>query len=60
MDLFKYHEIGVNDKPILRICKRLGIKSIIKYRNHGCIRQASNPQYIITPIEKYEYYLIVA
>ena len=35
-----------NDKRILRICRKLGIKSTIKYANNGCIRQAKNPQYI--------------
>ena len=35
-----------NDKRILRICRKLGIKSTIKYANNGCTRQAKNPQYI--------------
>ena len=38
--------MDVNDKRILRICRRLGIKSTIKYANEGCTRQAANPQYI--------------
>ena len=41
-----YHDIDVNDKRILRICRSLGIKSTIKYANEGCTRQASNPQFI--------------
>lgn len=45
-DLERYHDINVNDKRILRICRNKGIKSTIKYSNHGCTRQASNPQFI--------------
>jgi transposase InsO family protein len=45
-DLERYHNIKVNDKRVLRICRIKDIKSTIKYSNHGCTRQASNPQYI--------------
>lgn len=45
-DLERYHDINVNDKRILRICRKKNIKSTIKYSNQGCTRQASNPQYI--------------
>ena len=45
-DLERYHKIKVNDKRVLRICRIKGIKSTIKYSNHGCTRQARNPQYI--------------
>jgi hypothetical protein len=45
-DLKRYHDIDVNDKRVLRICRRLNIKSTIKYANNGCTRQAANPQYI--------------
>ena len=38
--------INVNDKHVLRICRAKKIKSTIKYRNHGCTRNASNPQYM--------------
>ena len=30
-DLQRYHDIDVNDKRVLRICRKLGIKSTIKY-----------------------------
>ena len=40
------YDIHVNDKRVLRICSTKGIKSTIKYSNHGCTRQAKNPQYI--------------
>lgn len=45
-DLEVYHGILVNDKRVLRICRKRGIKSTIKYANNGCTRQAKNPQYI--------------
>ncbi len=45
-DLERYHDINVNDKRVLRICRKKDIKSTIKYSNHGCTRQAANPQYI--------------
>lgn len=38
--------INVNDKRVLRICRAKKIKSTIKYRNCGCTRNASNPQYV--------------
>ena len=31
---------------MLRICRKLDIKSTIKYSNNSCTRQAKNPQYI--------------
>lgn len=45
-DLEVYHGLTVNDKRVLRICRKRGIKSTIKYGNNGCTRQANNPQYI--------------
>lgn len=45
-ELERYHGIKANDKRILRICRKRGIKSTIKYKNRGCTRQAKNPQYI--------------
>ena len=45
-DLERYHDISVNDKRVLRICRAKGVKSTIKYANHGCTRHAPNPQYI--------------
>lgn len=45
-DLRHDYNIYVNDKRILRICRAKGIKSTIKYSNHGCTRQSKNPQYI--------------
>lgn len=45
-DLDRYHDIKVNDKRVLRICRKKGIKSTIKYSNSGCTRRADNPQFI--------------
>jgi len=45
-DLERYHGIRVNNKRVLRICRKKGIKSTIKYSNNGCTRQAANPQFI--------------
>ena len=45
-DLAHDHQIKVNEKRVLRICRSLDIKSTIKYRNNGCTRQAANPQHI--------------
>ena len=45
-DLHHDHNIHVNDKRVLRICRKKDIKSTIKYSNHGCTRRAKNPQYI--------------
>lgn len=45
-DLRHDHGIHVNDKRILRICRVRDIKSTVKYNNHGCTRQAKNPQHL--------------
>lgn len=45
-DLEKYHDIRISDKRALRICRSRDIKSTIKYANHGCTRNAENPQYL--------------
>lgn len=38
--------IEVSDNRILRICRSLGIKSTIKYKNEGCTVSEKNPQHI--------------
>lgn len=55
-DLDRYHDITVNDKRVLRICRKKGIKSTIKYRNEGCTRQADNPQFLAENILNREFY----
>ena len=54
-DLERYHGIDVNDKRVLRICRKLNIKSTIKYSNNGCTRQAASPQYIAENILNREF-----
>ena len=51
----RYHGIDVNDKRVLRICRKLNIKSTIKYSNNGCTRQAADPQYIAENILNREF-----
>ena len=45
-DLERYYDTNVNDKRVLRICRKKDIKSTIKYANNGCTRNAKNPQHI--------------
>lgn len=55
-DLERYHDIKVNDKRVLRICRKKDIKSTIKYVNDGCTRQAANPQFIAENLLNREFY----
>ena len=55
-ELERYHDIKVNDKRVLRICRKKDIKSTIKYANDGCTRQAANPQFIAENILNREFY----
>ena len=54
-ELERYHGIAVNDKRVLRLCRKLNIKSTIKYANNGCTRQSANPQYIAENILNREF-----
>lgn len=54
-DLERYHDINVNDKRVLRLCRKKDIKSTIKYSNNGCTRQTANPQYIAENILNREF-----
>lgn len=55
-ELERYHGIKVNDKRVLRICRKKNIKSTIKYTNHGYTRQASNPQFIAENVLNREFF----
>lgn len=55
-DLRHDYDIHVNDKRILRICRAKDIKSTIKYNNHGCTRQAKNPQYLADNLLNRQFY----
>lgn len=54
-DLERYHGIKVNDKKVLRICRKKDIKSTIKYANNSCTRQSKNPQFIAENILNREF-----
>ena len=55
-DLERYHNIKVNDKRVLRICRKRDIKSTIKFANSGCTRQAANPQFVAENVLNREFY----
>ena len=55
-DLRHDHDIHVNDKRVLRICRAKRIRSAIKYSSHGCTRQARNPQYIAENLLNRQFY----
>ena len=55
-DLRHDHNIYINDKRVLRICRKKVIKSTIKYSNHGCTRRAKNPQHIAENILDREFH----
>ena len=50
------HDIHVNDKRVLRICRTRSIKSTIKHSSHGCTRRAKNPQYIAENVLNRQFY----
>lgn len=54
-DLERYHDIDVNNKRVLRICRKKDIRLTIKYSNNGCTRQAANLQYIAESILNREF-----
>lgn len=54
-ELERYHNIYVNDKRVLRLCRKLNIKSTIKYAKNGCTGRTSNPQYIAENILNREF-----
>ena len=45
-ELDRYHDIHVNDKRILRINRVFQIQSTIKFRRHGCTRNAVSPAHV--------------
>ena len=52
------HDYGihVNAKRVLRICRTRNIRSTVKYSNHGCTRQAQNPQYLAENLLDRQFY----
>ena len=55
-DLSHEYGIHVNDKRILRICRKKQIKSTIKYSNHGCTRNSKNPRHTAENILNRNFY----
>ena len=55
-DLARYHDIHINDKRVLRICRKKNIKSTIKYTNTGCTRSEKDPQVIAENILNREFH----
>ena len=45
-ELDKYHDINVNDKRVLRICRKERIQSTIKWKPKGCTRGSKDPAHI--------------
>ena len=45
-ELDKHHDIDVNDKRVLRICRKKGIQSTIKWRTKSCTKSSKDPAHI--------------
>lgn len=50
------YNINVNDKRILRICRKKNIQSIIKHRYNCCTKPASDPAYIAENVLNREFH----
>ncbi len=50
------YDINVNDKRILRICRKKKIRSIIKHRYNCCTKPASDPAYIAENVLNREFH----
>lgn len=55
-DLAKYHDIHINDKRALRICRKKNLKSTIKYTNNGCTKSEKDPQVVAENILNREFH----
>ena len=45
-ELARHHDIDVNDKRILRICRKEHIQSTIKWKPKNCTRNSNDPAHI--------------
>ena len=45
-ELEKHHDIDVNDKRILRVCRKKHIQSTIKWKPKSCTKSSNNPAHI--------------
>ena len=50
------HDIVVNDKRILRICRKMQIRSNLKYRYDGCSRPSRKPAFVAENILNREFH----
>ena len=50
------YNIKVNDKRVLRICRKKKIRSIIKHRYNCCTKPASDPAYVAENILNREFH----
>lgn len=50
------HDIRVNDKRVLRICRKKNIRSVIKHRYNCCTKPASDPAYVAENILNREFH----
>ena len=50
------YDINVNDKRVLRICRKKKIRSIIKHRYNCCTKPASDPAYIAENVLNREFH----
>lgn len=50
------YDINVNDKRVLRICRKKKIRSIIKHRYNSCTKPASDPAYIAENVLNREFH----
>lgn len=55
-DLDRYYHIPVNDKRALRICRSLGIRSMVKHAPQGCTRSSSSPQHLAENVLNRRFY----
>ena len=53
--LAHHHDILVNDKRILRVCRKRKIQSYVKHRYNCCTKPASDPAYIVGNILNREF-----
>jgi len=56
-DLKHDYGIIINDKHMLRICRKEQLKSIIKYKNEGCTISNKDPQHIAENILNREFHV---
>lgn len=49
------HDINVNDKRILRVCRKKKIRSYVKHRYNCCTKPASDPAYVAENILNREF-----